>query len=146
MFSLNDICKCTFAGILCLFFLISCTTTNQTLYLRQAEVTGPISQPPIHLTDSSDTPSVTFSPKLSYNTKETLTGNVSQSTALYGSDTIFVPSENSLTWNITTVFAGLDIDLILSRRFAISLGVNYSSQSSFEAWGGNVGIGFFDYN
>jgi len=146
MFSLNEICKCTFAGFLCLFLLISCTTIKQTLYLQQAEVYGPISQPPIHLTDSSDTPSVTFSPKLSYNTKKTLIGDVSQSTGFTVSDTIFVPSENSLIWNMSTVYAGLDIDLILSRKFAISLGVNYSSQSNFESWGGIVGIGFFDYN
>lgn len=146
MFSLNEICKCTFAGFLCLFLFIGCTTTNQTLYLQQAEVNGPISQPPIHLTDSSDTPSVTFSPKFSYNTKKTLIGDVSQSAGFFGSDTIFVPSENSLTWNMSTVYAGLDIDLLLSKRFAISLGVNYASQSSFESWGGTVGIGFFDYN
>lgn len=146
MLSQNKICKCTFAGFLCLLLFISCTTTKQTLYLRQAEVTGPISQPPIHLTDSSDVPSVTFSPKFSYNTKKTLTGDVSQSTRFYGSDTIFVPSKNSLTWNMSTVYAGLDIDLLLSRSFAISLGVNYSSQSSLEVWGGTVGIGFFDYN
>ena len=146
MLSLNEISKCTFAGFICLLLFISCTTTKQTLYLQEAEVTGPISQPPIHLTDSSDTPSVTFSPKFSYNTKKTLTGNVSQSTGLYGSDTIFIPSENSLTWNMSTVYAGLDIDLIVSRSFAISLGVNYSSQSNFESWGGIVGIGLFGYN
>ncbi len=146
MFSLNEICKCIFAGFICLLLFINCSTTNQTLYLREAEVYGPISQPPIHLTDSSDTPSVTFSPKFSYNTKKTLIGDVSQSAGFFGSDTIFVPSENSLTWNMSTVYAGLDIDLILSRRFAISMGVNYSSQSGFEAWGGTVGIGFFDYN
>ncbi len=146
MSSLNEIYKCIFAGFICLLLLINCSTTNQTLYLREAEVYGPISQPPIHLTDSSDTPSVTFSPKFSYNTKKTLIGDVSQSAGFFGSDTIFVPSENSLTWNMSTVYAGLDIDLLLSRRFAISLGVNYASQSSFESWGGTVGIGFFDYN
>jgi hypothetical protein len=47
---------------------------------------------------------------------------------------------------MSTVYAGLDIDLILSRVFAISLGVNYSSQSNFEAWGGIVGIGLFSYS
>jgi hypothetical protein len=145
MFSLNKTCKGIFAGFLCLLLFISCTTTKQTLYLQQAEVTGPISQPPIHLTDSTDTPSVIFSPKLSYNTKKTLTGNVSNSGGLYTPDTIFVPAENSLTWNMSTVYAGVDIDLILSRVFAISLGVNYSSQSNFEAWGGIVGIGLFSY-
>jgi len=145
MFSLNKICKGTFAGFFCLFLFISCTTTHQTLYLQQAEVTGPISQPPIHLTDSTDTPSVVFSPKLSYNTNTTLTGSVDESRGLYGADTFYIPNETSLIWNMQTVYAGVDIDLILSRVFAISLGVNYSSQSNFEAWGGIVGIGLFSY-
>ena len=124
MLSLDKTCKFIFAGFICLLLFISCTTTKQTLYLQQAEVHGPISQPPIHLTDSTDTPSVVFSPKLSYNTKNTLTGNVSNSGGLYTTDTIFVPSENSLTWNMSTVYAGVDIDLILSRVFAISLGIH----------------------
>lgn len=146
MFSLNKPCKCTCAGFLCLLLFISCTTIKQTLYLQEAEVTGPISQPPIHLTDSSDTPSVTFSPKFSYNTNKTLTGNVRQTTEIFEFDTTFVPSENSLTWSMATVYAGIDIDLKVSRSFAISVGVNYSSQSNFEAWGGTVGIGLFGYN
>jgi hypothetical protein len=146
MFSLNEICKCIFAGLCYLLLFISCTTTKQTLYLQQAEVNGPISQPPIHLTDSSDTPSVTFSPKLSYNTKNTFTGNVKQSTGLSSTDTIFVASEHSLVWDMSTVYAGLDIDFKVSRSFAISLGVNYSSQSNFEAWGGIIGIGLSGYN
>jgi hypothetical protein len=145
MFSLNKICKGILAGFLCLLVFISCTTTKQTLYLEQAEVTGPISQPPIHLTDSTDTPSVTFSPKLSYNTENKLTGSVSQSSGLYGADTFYVPNETSLIWDMTTVYAGLDMDLKVSRSFAISLGINYSSQPNFEVWGGTFGIGLFSY-
>jgi len=146
MLSLREICKCTFAGFICLLHFISCTTIKQTLYLQEAEVIGPISQPPIHLTDSSDTPSVTFSPKFSYNTNKTLTGNVRQTTEIFEFDTTFIPSENSLTWSMATVYAGIDIDLKVSRSFAISVGVNYSSQSNFEAWGGIVGIGLFGYD
>ncbi|MFC2094804.1 hypothetical protein ACFLSH_04165 [Bacteroidota bacterium] len=145
MFSLKQTCKFIFAGFICLLLFISCVTTEQTLYMQQAEVTGPISQPPIHLTDSTDTPSVTFSPKLSYNTNTTLTGSVDESRGLYGADTFYIPNATSLIWDMQTMYAGLDIDLKVSRTFAISLGVNYSSQPNFNAWGGTVGIGLFSY-
>ena len=75
MFSLNDICKCIFAGFVCLLLLISCTTTKQTLYLQEIEISGPINQAPIHLTDSIDTPSVIISPRFSVNTQKNLTAN-----------------------------------------------------------------------
>jgi len=97
------------------------TTTVRTIYLQEAEVTGPINQPPIHITDSIDTPSITFSPRFSYSTKNTLIGDIKQRSELYELDTTFVPSENSLTWNIATVNAGLDMDVVLSKSFAIFL-------------------------
>jgi len=50
-----------------LIIVISGCTTIETLYLQDVEVTGPINQSPIHITDSTDTPSVTISMRLSYN-------------------------------------------------------------------------------
>ncbi len=121
-----------------------CVTVEETLYLREAVVTGPIVPSPIHLTDSSETPSVTFSPRFSYNTKNSFTGDIAQSTSYDDQDTV-IHSEKSLTWNIATFNAGLDMDIAVSRTFAISLGVNYSSQNNFNTFGGNFGIGLFGY-
>ncbi len=122
-----------------------CGTVEETLYLREAVVTGPIVPPPIHLTDSSDTPSVTFSPRFSYNTKNSITGDIAQTTSYDEQDSV-IHSEKSLTWNIATFNAGLDMDIAVSRTFAISLGVNYSTQNNFSTFGGNVGIGLFGYS
>jgi len=129
-----------------LLLLTGCVTVEETLYLREAEVTGPIMPTPIHITDSTDKPTLTISPKLSYNTKNMLTGDIIQRTSYFELDTIFVPSQKSLSWNITTVVAGLDMDIVLSRSFAIFLGVNYSSSNNFREWGGNFGIGLFGYD
>jgi hypothetical protein len=133
-------------GLITLFLFANCTTVKDTLYLREAEVSGPIMPAPIHLTDSMDTPSFTISPRLSYNTKSNLTGNIEQYSSYYSLDTTFVPSENSLTWDITSVNAGIDMDFAVSKVIALTFGVNYSSQSNFSAWGGNFGIGFNTYN
>ena len=128
-----------------LLLFSGCVTVEETLYLREAVVTGPIIPSPIHLTDSSDTPSVTFSPRFSYNTKKSLSGDIAQSTSYDEQDPV-THSEKSLTWNIATFNAGLDLDIAVSRTFAISLGVNYSDQNDFSTFGGNVGIGFFGYS
>ena len=145
MFSLNKTCKCTFAGIFCLLLFISCTTVKETLYLREAEVSGPIMPAPIHLTDSADTPSFTISPRFSYNTNNRLVVEAKQYTQTYPNDTIYVPSEHGLVWNMATINAGVDMDFAISNKFAISFGVNYSSQSNFKTFGGNFGIGLLSY-
>ena len=64
-------------SILILLFT-GCATVTDTLYLRQAEVTGPIYTPPIHLVDSVVTPALVVSPKFSLNTKKSFTGEVEQ--------------------------------------------------------------------
>jgi hypothetical protein len=141
--------KLTILILLCtqliILFFTSCVHVEETLYLREAEVTGPIMPAPVHLTDSTDAPSFTISPKLSYNTKDILTGDIKQRTRYFELDTFFIPSEKSLTWNVTTVLAGIDMDLVLSRSFAIFFGVNYSTANNYNEWGGNVGIGLFGY-
>ena len=128
------------------FLFIGCATVDETLYLREAEVSGPLTPAPIHITDTTDIPSITISPTFSYNTKNTFTGNITEFTSLYGLDTFFIPSDNSLVWNVATVNAGVNFDLKLFRGFALTLGVNYSGQQNFDAWGGNFGIGFFSYS
>lgn len=130
---------------LTILLLAGCKTVEETLYLRQAEVTGPIVAPPIHLTDSTDTPSFTISPRFTFNTKELFTGDVVQRTSYYTHDTAFIPLDNSLLWDIAAISAGIDMDFALSNKFAITFGVIYSSNSNYSSWGGNLGIGFFGY-
>ena len=126
-----------------LLFYIGCSTVEETLYLRQAEVKGPLTMAPIHITDSSDIPSITISPTFSYNTTNYFTGNISEYSTLYSLDTILIPSPNSLIWQPSSINAGVNFDFKILKGFALTFGVNYSGQSNFEAWGGNFGIGFF---
>ena len=101
---------------------------------------------PIDITDTTDEPSFTISPTFSYNSKKLFTGEVAEYTSLFWLDTSFVPSEQSLTWNVATVNAGLNFDFVVMRGFALSFGANYSSQENFNTWGGHFGLGLFSYN
>jgi hypothetical protein len=132
--------------ILCsqvIFLATSCYGPFEQVYLRQAEVTGPIITSPLHLTDSSTTHFLTVSPKFNFNTQNLLEGNIKESIKLFERDSTFIPNERSLLWDITTFNAGLDIDYKLSKSFAIFCGVNYSFNNNFSSWGGNFGVGFF---
>ncbi|MDX1373220.1 MAG: hypothetical protein R3321_12155, partial [Nitrososphaeraceae archaeon] len=112
---------------LILLSFVGCVTVQDTIYLRQAEVVGPIYTPPIHVTDSIDTPALTVSPKFTMNTKKSFIGEVEQRIGFFNLDTNFIPADHSLIWNVTTVTAGLDLDLQLSNVFAITMGALYSS-------------------
>jgi len=152
----------------CIFMLtlFGCTTV-ETLYLQDVEVTGPINQSPIHITDSSGT-SVTISARFSYNPEKEMkaktegTPHVNED-GLYQVDTIYHNDgtisykKNSransypyrgqnLTWKFATVTAGLDFDFKLSRSFAIFCGVNYAGGNNKSLWGGTGGIGLFGVN
>ena len=128
-----------------LLLFSGCVTVQETLYLREAVVTGPITPSPIHITDSIDTPSVTFSARFAYNSKNSFNGEIAQTTSYDDQDPV-IHSEKSLTWDIANFNAGLEMDIAVSRSFAISLGVNYSDQNDFSTFGGNFGIGLFSYS
>jgi hypothetical protein len=144
--------------------MFGCTTV-QTLYLQDVEVTGPINQSPIHITDSTDTPSVTISARFSYNPEKEMKAKTDgtpkvNSQGFYQVDTIYnsngtitykktpginkfpYPGEN-LIWNFASVTAGLDFDLKLSRSFALFAGVNYAGGNNLSLWGGTCGLGVF---
>ncbi|MCU0333265.1 MAG: hypothetical protein MUE91_02920 [Ignavibacteriaceae bacterium] len=146
--------------------LFGCTTI-ETLYLQDVEVTGPINQSPIHITDSTQTPSVTFSMRFSYNPEKEMkaktegTPKVNED-GFYQVDTIYhddgtisfkKSNENrylyrgqNLTWNFASVTAGIDMDIKLSKNFALFAGVNYAGGNNKSLWGGTGGIGLFGVN
>jgi hypothetical protein len=156
-------------SLLCLVFftLVSCapSTTITKIYLQDVEVTGPINQSPIHLTDSSDTPSVTLSAKFSYNPEKEFKAKTDgtpkvNSQGIYQVDTTFyndgtikytkTPGVNrfpyigeNLTWKLASFTAGLDFDFKLSRSFALFTGVNYAGVNNKSLWGGTFGLGVF---
>ncbi|MDT3695999.1 MAG: hypothetical protein ROY99_06360 [Ignavibacterium sp.] len=145
-------------------FLIGCSTVER-LYLQDVEVTGPINQSPIHISDSTDTPSVSFSMRFAYNPQKEVKAKTEgtpmvNSQGFYQVDTIYhndgtisyekTPGVNNypykgqnLTWSFANVTAGLDIDFKVSRNFALFAGVSYASGNDKSLWGGSGGIGLF---
>lgn len=159
-----------FAKMICAFLLLCFTacTTVKTIYLQNVELTGPIVNTPIHITDSTKVPAITISPKFSFNTTKHINGyidghtNVNQNgvfqvdTILNSDGTItyresagansFGYTGENLTWNFSSINAGLDIDLKFSNNFALFTGISYSSKKGKSTLGGNAGIGILSFN
>ena len=157
--------------VIIIIFFWGCTPGQETIetttiYLQEIELTGPINQSPIHITDSTNAPSITISPRLSYGTPTSVDGKISGHTLVnqdgyFQIDTVFNPDgtinhyqespganryqykENNLFWEMPSVNASLDIDLKLTRNFSLFGGVNYSSVNNQSLWGGNFGLGLF---
>ena len=137
-------------------FLTGCSSVTQTIYLQNVDVSGPLNQPPIVVVSHPGS-TFTVSPRFSYNGRKYLSGNVdSHSTInennIYQIDTVYNPDGtrsykisdsniyefkgDNLTWNLPQVTAGLDMDIQLSKAFAVTGGLSYSSDKSRDYFGG----------
>jgi len=156
-----------------LLFFASCTPVEKTyeyrtIYLQNIEIFGSINQSHIHLSDSIKTPSVTFSPVVSYNTNSNFMNNIPGHTlvnenGVFQIDTFYnndgtinhfekTPGANintyqgkNMSWSISSITLGLDMDIKLTRNFALFGGANYSSDNNKSLWGVNLGLGFFGF-
>ena len=146
-----------------LFSFCSCTTITDTLYVQDVEVKGPINQPPIRVT-GKDSASFTISPKFFINSNKSYNGLVEGHTQV-NSEGIFevdtITSGNSVTyqeaagsnnyefegenlhWVTPDYFVGLDIDIALSRKIALSGGFSMSGKDKTNLYGYRVGLGFY---
>ncbi len=149
-----------------IILLGGCTTVTQTIYVQNVKVDGPINQPPIHVTDKNQNESITISPKFYLNTTNTQTAGLNHTnvnrTGNFQVDTVFnsdgtwsykVSNTNTyqfkgrnLSWNLPSLYAGLDVDLPMSRRVSISGSFNFSNQEDINLVGGSVGLGFNSQN
>jgi len=151
-------------NILFFFTFFGCvpSTTVTRIYLQEVEVHGPMNSSPVHITDSSQT-SITISPRIAFNTKNTLTGKIDDHTlvndqgffqvdTIYNGDGTFSfqespgankyqYEENNLTWYAPDITASLDFDLKISKSFAFFVGGNYSVVKQKPIWGALFGIG-----
>ena len=160
--------KDLFIALICLL-IVSCAKEDivKTFYLQDVEVTGPVNLAPVHITDTSDVPVFTISPRFSYNTQKQVQGTVDGHTQVnaqgkFEYETIFnqdgtvtyreVSGANvydykgrNLTWNTSSLTAGFDVDMKLTHHFALFGGLNYSVQNNQSLWGYIAGLGFFSY-
>ena len=145
-----------------LFIGCSPSTTITKIYLQDIEVSGPISQLPVHITDSTVS-GIIISPRVSFNTKKTFRGKIDghtlvNSQGVFQIDTaknidgtyyfIETPDSNkypfngkNLTWNIADITASVDFDFKVSRGVALFMGANYSVVNQKSLWGGLAGLG-----
>lgn len=143
---------------------ISPPSSLETLYLQEIEVTGPINQPPIHLTDNLEKYSISLTPSFSYLTKTNITGKIDghsrvnyqgffQVDTFYNNGIItfkqspdtnkYIYDGENFFWDVSTFYAALDFDFRVFKNLALFAGINYSLQDKLSIWGGSVGFGLF---
>lgn len=151
------------AVIIFSLLLCGCYTVEQTIYLQDVNVSGPLNQPPLEVTTQNKS-AITITPRFSFNNRQYLSGNVENHTTVnengvYQIDTIInsdgtrnyqISDANNqpfkgdnLRWDITQLHAGLDMDFRLSSGFALTAGISYSGNDSRDYFGGTVGFGLF---
>jgi len=149
------------AGIIGLFFS-GCYTVEQTIYLQDVKVSGPLNQPPLQVTTHNKT-AFTLTPKFSFNSRNYISGNVESHTdvndsGIYQIDTVHNSdgtssykisdannrafSGDNLRWDMPKISAGIDMDIGLSSSFALTGGLAYSGDQYRDYFGGTIGIGF----
>ena len=133
-----------------------------TIHLQEANVSGPINQSPVHLTQETKTPFFTVSPKFSYKSTEQVNAYVSghtpvNSEGIFQIDTVFHSGGSisyhqtqganiyeyegqNLSWDVASITAGIDFDARITKSFAAFGGVNYSSTNGKSVWGGSTGL------
>jgi hypothetical protein len=146
--------------LLTVAILSGCANIQQTIYLQNAEVNGPLNHPPIYISDSNK--GITVSPWLSYNTNNQVTGKKNHSKVnvdgVFQVDTIreggqiyfgqsnannYDYSKNNVKWNQPEVKTGVDVDLPLSKTISLFGSFNYTSQNLYQIIGGSFGFGFY---
>ncbi len=153
-----------FLLIVITFLAIACspTSTITKIYLQDVQVSGPINQTPVHITDSTVS-GITISPRVSFNTKKTFRGKIDNHTlvnsqGIFQIDTVFNDdgtfyfqettgantypfNGKNLTWNIADITASVDFDFKVSRSIGLFMGANYSVIDQKSLWGGLFGLG-----
>lgn len=145
------------------FFLNSCTSITDTLYVQDVKVKGPINQPPIRVT-GKDSTLFTISPKFFFNSSKSYDGlfeghtqvnsegDFDVDTIVNGNSTIYkiAPGKNAfdfegenLHWSIPDYVVGFDLDVAISKKVALSGGFSLSGKDKTNLYGYRVGLGFF---
>jgi hypothetical protein len=144
-----------------------CITTEYTLYLQDVNVTGPISQPPVHITSDMKEKPLRITPHIAINPagRRDITGQIDghskvDRNGIYQVDTIrnsdntvlfrertnanrYAFNGKNLIWKTPAVIVGANFDFTIGNHIALSLGTSYSSESGNGLWGYSAGLGFF---
>lgn len=125
--------------VFCLFLFFNACTIKEA-YLLRADVNGPASQIPIHLTKSLTKDNINLSLGVSGNTKQHIEGNVSRRSKNIYTDSLF--AGKNFGWDVSKFSFNVDADFKLGKNVALFGGFNISQSSGDALVGGNLGLGF----
>lgn len=134
----------TFVGS-CGSLLSGCVTVKEEIFLRNVEVGGPVSQPPVHITDE-DMKSKTFniSPFVSVSPQRSMTTSLERQYRGTIPDTLVDFQRTGLQWDVAPVRFGLDLDFAASGSVALMGGIFTSIGKERQFLAGYGGIGLFN--
>lgn len=116
---------------------------RETLYLGDAKIQAPITTPPLHLNINSNPGEVTFSPKFSVTNSRNMFATSDEAfteTVTLSDSSVYSTQKQNIEWVYSRYLFGLDMDLKVSRGFALFGGISFSNDNYM---GGHFGIGFF---
>jgi hypothetical protein len=142
--------------------LVGCSVTK-TVYIQDATVTTPLSQPPIFVTNNPQPGKLRLMPHVSVGQDqlvETVIPGHSpvNSRGAYQVDTVrdngalrfresgannYQFGGKNLHWNLPGTFMGVDGEYTLSRHVALTFGASYASGKRGGFWSGGAGLGLF---
>ena len=133
-----------------IYFLVGCASVDQTIYLGDVNVKGPLVIPPTHLTNDGEADKLTISPHVSFMNRKEITGSTddrySKTFKLTDSTSYRTKLEN-LYWNVSEYTIGVDLDFRAGDAVSIFGGVNFSGGNGTNSLnGGNFGIGFHSHD
>lgn len=148
--------------VIILAILPGCTTTEQTIYLQDVTVSGPVNAPPLHITENDSSGTITLSPRLTFfSNNKKINGKVEGHSLVNDQgalqlDTIYrdgVPTyrisdankfpyeKDNFFWNMPDFSAGLDIEMYISKRIVFSMGFGLTNLNNTSLVNGNLGLG-----
>lgn len=156
-------------ALIALIFInfIGCTTINQTIYLQNIEISGPMNNPPINITTDQKQGSFNVSTRFSINDNKQISGRIEKHSyvdpqGIYRVDTMFNNdgsryykesnlnsrefNGNNLKWNLPSFSAAVNMDYAAGNHIAVNLGLHYSVLNQNDYLGGSAGIGIFSEN
>jgi hypothetical protein len=119
---------------------------QETIYLQNATVNGPLIHPPIFVTDDHN--GVKVSPWFSFNNHSSIMGRAQNGgNNYYTIDSNYTPNTgDNVKWNLPKVRAGVDFNFPLGRTVSFFCSFGYASQNSYQLTGGALGLGFHSVN
>lgn len=140
-----------FLGLLFSTALISqwgCTTVQPLMIADDVQVTGPLHQIPVRVTDRDMGGHLRIIPHIAFMQQRSINGaaDLNNGTDLtqYG----IYDSTNNVRWNLPSYVAGLSLDYGLSKSVSLSVGGTYANVSGRESleWDAGIALCFQDPN